>query len=330
MRRVALLVSVLVLSALLAGCGGSAGETTTTGAASSENGAVVAQSAALDENILNTSGGAPDSAADADRAPQATEEPLAARVNGQPITLATFQRERERRMMGLQIEPATQAAFDANVLSAMIDQVLIEQAAEQLGLVVNGEEVDTELQLQVELAQANGTTLEEVIAAQSYTMDEYREVVRGLLLVQLVSGGVIQVPDTATQVHSRHILVADEATARDLLNQIQAGADFAQLAAQYSLDSSSAPSGGDLGWVARCVLLQQEVEDAIFALQPGELAASPVQSSLGYHVVQTLERVGDRPLSQIALAQRKQQAFLDWLDTQRQAAVIERFAGAVE
>lgn len=259
---------------------------------------------------------------------QATEEPLAARVNGQPITLLEFQRERDRRAMGLDVQPATAAAFDASVLQTMIDQVLITQAAEKLGIVVTDEEIDSELALQADLAAANNQTLEDIVAAQLYTMDEYREALRGMLLTQKVSDAVVQVSPYAVQVHARHILVADEATARSLLAQIQQGADFAQLAMQYSLDSTTAPTGGDLDWVSQGDLLQIEVEQAIFALQPGEIAPEPVKSSLGYHIVQTLERVEDRPLSPAALAEKRQQAFLDWLDSQRQAAVIERFIGS--
>lgn len=255
---------------------------------------------------------------------QPTSEPLAARVNGQPITLAAFQREVQRRMIGMTLEPATQAAFDASVLDAMIDQVLIEQGAALLQIEVTDAEVDAELTIQADLAKANNLLLEEVLAAQLYTLDEYREVVRGMLLVQKLSDVVAAVAPYAEQVHSRHILVADEATARALIDQLRAGADFAQLAATYSLDQSTAPSGGDLGWVAPGVLLQPEVEAAIFALAPGELAPEPVQSSLGYHVVQTLERVQDRPLSPAELAERRQQVFEQWLETQRQAAVIER------
>ena len=75
-------------------------------------------------------------------------------------------------------------------------------------------------------------------------------------------------------------------------------------------------------------LLQPEVEAAIFALQPGELDPEPVKSSLGYHVVQTLERVKDRPLSQAALAQKRQRAFIAWLENQRALAVIERYVGS--
>jgi peptidyl-prolyl cis-trans isomerase C len=258
---------------------------------------------------------------------QPTEEPLAAKVNGQPITLAAFERERDRRALGTQVQPATEAAFDASVLQTMIDQMLIEQAAAQLGIVVTDQEVDTELALEADLATANGETLDEFVAAQLYTMDEYRDAVHGMLLTQKVSDTVVQVSPTAEQVHSRHILVADEATARALLAQLQAGADFAQLAMQYSLDSSTAPTGGDLDWVSRGDLLQPEVEDAIFSLEPGQIAPEPIHSSLGYHIVQTLEKVENRPLSQSALAEKRQQAFLAWLDSQRQAAVIERYIG---
>ncbi len=267
----------------------------------------------------------PPPATNANSAPQVTEEPLAARVNGQPITMAAFQRERQRRLQGLETQPATQDAFDASVLDAMIDQMLIEQAAPRLGVTVTDDEIDAEMALQEELAAANGTSLEDMLAAQLYTRDEYRQVLRALLLTQKVSDVVANVPATAEQVHARHILVADEATARNLIAQIQQGADFAQLAMEYSLDASSAPSGGDLGWVPRGVLLQPEVEEAIFALGEGELAPEPVHSSLGYHVVQTLERVPDRPLPQALLAERKQRAFQEWLAVERENAVIERY-----
>jgi len=291
---------------LLTGCGGSSSNASSTGK--------------IDTPV------APQEAA---RLAEPTEEPLAARVNGEPITLAAFVRERERRALGRSVQPATQEVFDTEVLSAMIDQVLINQAAASLGITVADAEIDTEIAVQSELAAASGTTLETIVAAQLYTMDEYRAVIRDMLTVQKVSEIVANVSPYAEQVHARHILVADEGTARDLIAQLQAGADFAQLATQYSLDSSTARLGGDLDWVSQGDLLQPEVERAIFALAPGELAPYPVQSSLGYHVVQTLERVQDRPLSPAALAEKRQNAFLAWLEGQRQLANIERFVGTV-
>jgi parvulin-like peptidyl-prolyl isomerase len=259
--------------------------------------------------------------------PLPTDDPLAARVNGEPITRAAFERERERRLLGVTVDPATASAFDASVLDSMIDQVLIAQAAKGLGITVEEAAIDAELQIQSDLAAANGQTLEDIVAAQLYTMDEYRQVINDMLLSQAVSDAVAQVSPYSEQVHSRHILVADEATARSLLAQIQQGADFAQLAHDYSLDASTARTGGDLDWVSEGDLLQPEVEAAVFALAAGEISPEPVRSSLGYHIIQTLERVQDRPLSETALAEKRQRAFIAWLDQQRASATIERFVG---
>jgi peptidyl-prolyl cis-trans isomerase C len=311
-------IALVLMVVLLAAC---AGDKKSSGSPASNSNNTVPVDQAV--NTANSAG----QNSQPDTVIQPTDEPLAAKVNGQPITLAAFQRERDRRALGMQVEPATAAAFDASVLQTMIDQVVIEQAAARLGIVVTDQEVDTELALETDLASANGETLDQFVAAQLYTMDEYRAAVHGMLLTQKVSDTVVQVSPTAEQVHSRHILVADEATARALLAQIQAGADFAQLAMQYSLDSSTAPTGGDLDWVSRGDLLQPEVENAIFSLEPGQIAPEPIHSSLGYHIVQTLEKVENRPLSQSALAEKRQQAFLAWLDSQRQAAVIERYVG---
>jgi parvulin-like peptidyl-prolyl isomerase len=255
-------------------------------------------------------------------------EALAASVNGQPITMAAFERERTRRMVGLDIQPATQTAFDASVLQSMIDQVLVEQYAAQNGIAVTDVEVDAELAAQGDIAAASSLSLEEFVASQQYSMDEYRQALRAMLLWSKVSQTVTaSVPTTADQVHARHILVVDEATARQLIAQLDQGADFAQLAIQYSLDSSSARTGGDLDWVGRGDLLQIEVEDAIFALQPGQRSAEPVRSSLGYHVIEVLERVQGRPLDQAEMAEKKEQAFVAWLDARRSAAQIERYVG---
>lgn len=314
-------LAALVLAGMLVACGGS--DSSPAAAPANNNPAPAGQGAPV-----NTALGVGEQAG----VVQATEDadPLAALVNGQPITLAAFERERARRAFGMQVEPATAEAFDASVLEAMIDQVLIEQAAAREGLEVTDAEIDAELAIQAEIATANGQSLEEIVASQLYTMDEYREAIRAMLLAAKVSQVVVaEVSPYAPQVHSRHILVADEDTARQLLAQLAAGADFAELAAQYSLDGSTAPSGGDLDWVSEGDLLQPEIEDVIFALEPGTLYPEPVRTSLGYHVIEVLERVEDRPLSQVALAQRQQQAFLDWLQGQRASAEIIRYVGTM-
>lgn len=310
--RQSLTVVILLLAILLTACGGEDSTPSTNNNPASNNTAAPAEGInAVSASATNT-----------------PEEALAARVNGEPITMEAFERERERQALGMITEPATDDAFDAKVLDSLIEQELVEQYAAREGITVTDAEVEAELAVQSQIANESGITLEDFVAAQLYTMDEYREAQRGMLLLQKVSQQVVaNVPATSRQVHARHILVTDEATARSLIDQLNQGADFAQLAIEYSLDGSSAPNGGDLEWISEGDLLQPEVEVAIFALQPGQRSTEPVRSSLGYHIVELLEEAEGRPIDQTKLAEKKEQAYLDWLADQRASATIERFVG---
>ena len=318
-RRAIAALLTLVLAALLAGCGDDSAQGANGALPADQSPAPPGGEAAAPTQVAQVP------ATPTDLSPEG--EALAATVNGAPITVAELERERDRRLIGLTVEPATLEAFSGMVLESLIDQSLIEQAAAQSEIVVTDAEIDNELAIQAELAAANNTTLEQVVADQLYTMDEYREATRQMLLWGKVSQMVTaNVSTVERQVHSRHILVKDEALARDLLVQIQSGAaSFEDLARQYSVDSTSSHNGGDLDWVGMGDLLQPEVEAAIFALQPGELAPQPVRSSLGYHIIQTLEVAEGRALDEAALAQQRAQAFLYWLDQQRAAADIQIF-----
>jgi len=84
------------------------------------------------------------------------------------------------------------------------------------------------------------------------------------------------------QLRASHILVTSEAQANDLLNQINEGADFANLAQQNSSCPSSA-SGGDLG-IFGLGMMVKPFEDAALATKIGEVSA-PVQTQFGWHLV---------------------------------------------
>lgn len=79
--------------------------------------------------------------------------------------------------------------------------------------------------------------------------------------------------------------------AKSLLDSINKGADFAELAKEYSEDPGSAAQGGDLGFVKRGVFYP-EFESAAFALDEGELS-SVVESPVGFHIIQLLEKRGE-------------------------------------
>ncbi|MYM67403.1 peptidylprolyl isomerase [Pseudoduganella sp. FT55W] len=90
-----------------------------------------------------------------------------------------------------------------------------------------------------------------------------------------------------TEYHSRHILVATEQEAKDIIAKLKAGGKFEDLA-KVSKDPGSGANGGDLGWMTPAKLVKP-FADAMVALKPGELTQTPVKSEFGYHVIKLEE-----------------------------------------
>jgi peptidyl-prolyl cis-trans isomerase C len=90
------------------------------------------------------------------------------------------------------------------------------------------------------------------------------------------------------EVHAKHILVADEATAKKIIEQLKGGADFAELAKKNSTDPGAA-NGGDLGWFKKGDMVP-EFSSAAFALQPGKFTETPIHSQYGWHVILLVEK----------------------------------------
>lgn len=94
-----------------------------------------------------------------------------------------------------------------------------------------------------------------------------------------------------TEVRAAHILVEDKTLAEEIKAKLDAGADFASMAAKFGTDGT-AQRGGDLGFFVRKQMVPQ-FADAAFAMKPGEISA-PVQTPFGWHVIKLEER-RDRP-----------------------------------
>ncbi|MGA3003859.1 MAG: peptidylprolyl isomerase [Acetobacteraceae bacterium] len=90
------------------------------------------------------------------------------------------------------------------------------------------------------------------------------------------------------EVHARHILVDDEATAKKIIAELKKGADFATLSKQYSKDSAAVEQGGDLGYF-KATDMVPEFSAAAFALKDNEVSPTPVHTQFGWHVIQTLD-----------------------------------------
>lgn len=98
------------------------------------------------------------------------------------------------------------------------------------------------------------------------------------------------------EIHARHILVPDEATAKKVIAELQKGGDFAALSKQYSKDPGAAGQGGDLGWFKKSDMVP-EFADAAFGLKDGEISPTPVHTQFGWHVIQVLGRRTEQPPS---------------------------------
>jgi peptidyl-prolyl cis-trans isomerase C len=111
-----------------------------------------------------------------------------------------------------------------------------------------------------------------------------------------------QNPDlySTTQIQASHILVKDEATAREILAEVKAHPEkFADLAREKSTDTTSAKKGGDLGIFGQGRMVP-EFERAAFALKPGEIS-DVVKTQYGYHIITVTDRKeGERrPFDQV-------------------------------
>jgi peptidyl-prolyl cis-trans isomerase C len=93
--------------------------------------------------------------------------------------------------------------------------------------------------------------------------------------------------------HAKHILVEDEAKAKELITQLDKGGNFEQLAKDNSKDGS-ATEGGDLGWFNPNQMVKP-FSDAVQQLEAGKYTATPVQSEFGWHVIRLEEKRATAP-----------------------------------
>jgi len=251
--------------------------------------------------------------------PTPTSAPLALVVNGEGILLSEYEAEIIRLQsalteLGKEMSPEEQKD---QVMNSFIDQLLLAQAAARAGFSVS----DDALQLRIdELIQEleSPEKLSEWQTTNGYTEDTFRVALKREMAVAWQRDAITNaVPTTAEQIHARQLFFKNEANAIAAQKKLESGIDFSTLA-----EEQDATLGGDLGWFPRGMLTQLEVEEAVFAMQPGETSGI-IASSLGYHIVNILERENDHPLSTEARLMLQEKALQDWLTAEREKSTIE-------
>ena len=249
--------------------------------------------------------------------PSPTPLPAAARVNGEEISVAQLQSELARYQAALGKELAPED--EERVLNDLIDQVLLAQAASENGFVMDEAQLEERLE-QLVAKLGSEQALADWMADNGYLEADFRrDLARSIAAAWMRDQIAAAVPQAAEQVHARQILVYQREQAEEALAQLQAGQDFATLAARYN-----AITAGDLGWFPRGYLLDPALDEAVFSLEPGEYS-SILETPTGFHIIQVIERDAERALEAEARLTLQTQALQSWLEEQRMESDIQIF-----
>ena len=250
--------------------------------------------------------------------PSDTPIPMAVTVNGEGISKTEFDAE-VSRFMAAQTElgntiPADQA--NQQILDELIDQFLLKQGAEAAGFTVDDvllqERIDS---LVTQLGNQDALTTWE--QNHGYSDESFRVSLRRQIAAAWMRDYIIaQVPTIADQVHVQQILAYTQEAAQNAWDQLNAGADFDTLA--YEFDPITK---GELGWFPRNYLPDIQIEEAAFALQPGEYS-QVIETIAGYSILKLIEKDGEHLLSPDALLTLQTRAIQDWLENKRASSDI--------
>lgn len=308
-------------------------------------------------------------AASSETAKEKKENPMIVKVNGKEITRSELDQATEVILSQYrdqippgQIEQA-KGAFRRQALESLINQTLLVQEADRQGIEPPKEAVDARLG-QISGRFSSPEAFRKVLESMGISEQDFRnDVAQNLKVESLLAKKLENVakatPEqvdafyrenpqhfkTPERVRASHILIAadpdtppaEKATKRDhlarLQKEIQAGADFAEVARKNS-DCPSKAQGGDLGYFERGSMVKP-FEDAAFELKAGEVSAI-VETQFGYHLikVEDHQKAGEVPLEEarddIAAyldRQNRDEAAQDYLKELRASARVEYAEG---
>jgi hypothetical protein len=256
------------------------------------------------------------------------------------------------------------------ILSDMINELIIMQEANQIGITVSEAEVELEMEQRfgffpggtptpmptntpdptilaevtatptVELSPTEGPTTTPRPTATVYTREAYEENLtnffdnlsdlydateedyRAYIKAQIYQERLIEtfeddVERVQDQIWLRHIRFVDRETADEVIARLDAGENWDELAAEFSEDSLTKDSGGDVGWLTWDNITDQFGEEALIVFEsPIDVILDPLETQLGWELFQVLGR-DERPLDDEAFQQAVLREFNNWLTSTR-------------
>jgi parvulin-like peptidyl-prolyl isomerase len=245
------------------------------------------------------------------------------------------------------IEGATRQA-----LEGLIQFQLVLDGAKKEGVAIQESDVDARMEQLKQQVAAQGQNYEELLQTRQISEEVLRTQQRVQLAVDLVAVKLVpyspdaqlrqtldQRKDDFLEVHVRHVLVKDKATADSVREELVSGGDWAAVAKERSIDTQSKDKGGDLGFNAKGATVKP-FETAEFKLAgqgdcKGKSSGScespisqPVKTQFGYHVLQVvgvrLPKLDNELRAKLepAVKDRRQQAVQRWFDEQVKGAEV--------
>ena len=210
---------------------------------------------------------------------------VVANVNGKPIT------RQDVLDSARDLPPQYQAQIDKlfpQLLNRLIGIQLVEAKGREQGLAD-----DPEVKRIVKQAEADAIS-------QIYIRKIIAEKVNDEAIQKVYDEDLKQHPPQI-EIRASHILVKTEDEAKEIIKQLEGGADFATLAKEKSIDKGSGQNGGDLNWFTKDTMVK-EFSDAAFAMQRGDVSKVPVKSQFGWHIIKITD---SRMQTPAPLEQRK-------------------------
>lgn len=207
------------------------------------------------------------------------------------------------KILQTELDDALREQYGTEVLETLITNKIVELEAKKVGVSVSEDSIQEEYK---ELADSYGgeESLQEALEANGLTEQSVKDNIRIYQLTKNVIAEDIDISDEEVaqyfennkdsygqkeEIVASHILLEDEATAKDVLAKIKAGEDFKELAKTYSIDSSTNEDGGEIGYISRGQM-DEKFEEAAFSLEKGSVS-DIVQTSEGYHIIKVTEKV---------------------------------------
>jgi foldase protein PrsA len=235
------------------------------------------------------------------------------------------------------------ATFDGNLRNLVIEKA-VEQAAEQeWGVSIDQGAIDDKYNEILASIGSDDATIDDYLSSNSITRDTIRHVAIQQLLGSAIDDQLasqVAEPtdeelqaaydankDAQTTVCVHHILVDTEDEANQVIDRLNNGESFADVAAEVSTDTNSGQNGGDLGCAAPSSYVS-EFAAATLAAPIGEVYG-PVQTDYGFHVlivdsreVPTFDDMKADLITQLK-NQQASQLFSDWIMAKLDAAAID-------